>query len=259
MQSVRVNNRLPQVYRIYRSTPSTPARNMALFHPRFVVNEFAPVFRFLDELQGVSRASRCGPQAQKFRSFQPRFDVTENKDSYELKGELPGIEQKNIEVAFTDVNTLTIRGHTESYREEGTKPSEQVEAKAEQAEAIAGETEKAAATESQSETDSYHKASVEDEDFEHVSESDATMSGANPDATPTETPKETPKQEVAEAAKTERSRRWVSERSVGRFSRTFSFPNRIDQESVSASLKNGILSIVVPKAAVPENKRIEIQ
>ena len=102
---------------------------MALYYPRFVVNEFAPVFRLMDDLQAASKAGRCGQYSNRLRSFQPRFDVKENKDSYELKGELPGIEQKNIEVAFTDANTLIIKGHTESYREEGTAPSAQAEAR----------------------------------------------------------------------------------------------------------------------------------
>jgi len=52
---------------------------------------------------------------------------------------------------------------------------------------------------------------------------------------------------------------WVSERSVGEFARSFSFPTRVDQENVKASLKNGILSIVVPKLQkAKESKRIQI-
>ena len=234
---------------------------MAFFYPRFVANEFNPVFRLLNDVQAVSRPSRqqcgraqCGRAQQKVRWFQPRFDVTENKDSYELKGELPGIDQKNIEIAFTDEKTLTIKGHTESHREEGTHAATQP----------ASETEKTPATE-QTDSASFHKASVEDE-YVDVGESDTTMSGGNPEATPAETPKEVtseePQQqptEVAAPTQTERTKYWVSERSIGRFSRTWSFPKRVDQEQVSASLKDGILSIVVPKAAVPENKRISIQ
>ncbi len=248
MQSIRTTNKLPQAYRTIKAS-SVNSRNMSLFYPRFVPTELAPVFRLIDDLQGVShRRSRCGPQTNQVRSFQPRFDVKENKDSYELKGELPGIEQDNLEVAFTDEKTLKITGHTESR----AKPTAAVEGQAEAASATETEVESTPVPES--DTSSYHKASVED-DFEHV---------ANPNATPAETPATetapvTEKQEVAEPAKTERSRYWVSERSTGRFSRSFTFPSRINQEEVSASLKNGILSIVVPKAPAPENKRIEVQ
>jgi hypothetical protein len=51
---------------------------------------------------------------------------------------------------------------------------------------------------------------------------------------------------------------WVSERSIGEFSRTFSFPGRIDQEGVSANLTNGLLSITVPKAKKHESRRIAV-
>jgi len=51
---------------------------------------------------------------------------------------------------------------------------------------------------------------------------------------------------------------WVSERSVGQFSRTFTFPNRVDQDNVKASMKNGILSVIVPKSKKPESRKITI-
>jgi len=52
---------------------------------------------------------------------------------------------------------------------------------------------------------------------------------------------------------------WVSERSVGEFRRDFSFPARIDQDAVKASLKNGVLSIVVPKAKAVKSKKVTIE
>lgn len=52
---------------------------------------------------------------------------------------------------------------------------------------------------------------------------------------------------------------WVSERSVGEFARSFAFPGPVDHERVKASMKNGILSIVVPKMEKAKGmKRIEI-
>ncbi len=50
----------------------------------------------------------------------------------------------------------------------------------------------------------------------------------------------------------------MSERSVGEFSRSFSFPVRVDQDAVKASMKNGILSILVPKAKKHESRKIDI-
>lgn len=52
---------------------------------------------------------------------------------------------------------------------------------------------------------------------------------------------------------------WVSERSVGEFARSFSFPNPIDHDNVKASMKSGILSITVPKLQKAKTSRkIEI-
>ena len=55
-----------------------------------------------------------------------------------------------------------------------------------------------------------------------------------------------------------RPKYWVSERSVGEFHRAFSFSSRVDQDSVTASLKNGVLSVVVPNAASYQAKRINV-
>ena len=52
---------------------------------------------------------------------------------------------------------------------------------------------------------------------------------------------------------------WVSERSVGEFHRAFSFPSRVNQDEVKASLKNGILNVVVPKAPSYKAKRIDVE
>lgn len=56
-----------------------------------------------------------------------------------------------------------------------------------------------------------------------------------------------------------RHRYWASERSVGEFQRTFTFPGRVDQDNVKANLKNGILSVVIPKSTVPTAKKITIE
>ncbi|KAI5289691.1 hypothetical protein KEM52_000693 [Ascosphaera acerosa] len=40
---------------------------------------------------------------------------------------------------------------------------------------------------------------------------------------------------------------WVTERTTGAFHRTFNFPSRVDQDRVTATLRDGLLSIYVPK------------
>jgi HSP20 family molecular chaperone IbpA len=155
------------------------------------------------------------------RSFTPKFDVKELKNAYELHGELPGIEQKDIEIEFTDAQTLTVKGHTERSYTSGTPPAGFVEGPAAQAAITEGEPS--------------HKATVEEE-------------GAKKDTAV----------EAKKAKQEPEEKFWVSERSVGEFSRSFSFPVRVDQDNVRASMKNGILSILVPKAKKHESRKITI-
>ncbi|RLL96227.1 hypothetical protein CFD26_106378 [Aspergillus turcosus] len=53
---------------------------------------------------------------------------------------------------------------------------------------------------------------------------------------------------------------WASERSVGEFRRSFRFPNDVDRNGIDASLKDGVLSITIPKKAESSvSKRIDIK
>lgn len=168
---------------------------MSLFRTSFpAAGDFAPLFRLLDDYDNHRNHNQSI-----LRSFAPRFDVRESETAFHLDGELPGIAQENINIEFTDPQTLVVKGRTE--REYHTsEPKEQ-----------AGNEQAVVTSEKASKTS---KAS---------------------------------------------HRYWASERTVGEFSRTFSFPNRVDQDNVKASLKNGILSILVPKATASATKKITIE
>jgi HSP20 family protein len=194
--------------------------------------EVAPLFRILDELDNVRRL----PRSSAIRAFQPKFDVKELRDTYELYGELPGINQKDIEIEFTDPHTLVIRGRTERSFSKGAPPAGLVE----------GAQEPGRIAEESFEHVKHHKPVVEDENA--AEESTATKTTATTVADP-----QSQKKEVDEA------KYWVSERSVGEFHRSFTFPHRVDQDAVRASMKNGILSIVVPKMAEQQSRKITIE
>jgi HSP20 family protein len=49
------------------------------------------------------------------------------------------------------------------------------------------------------------------------------------------------------------------ERLYGRFARSFTLPASIDQEKISASFKDGVLSVVLPKAEEVKPKLIQVQ
>ena len=160
---------------------------MSLFQPFPTTSNdvgFAPLFRFLDDydVHRSSRDSQSGLSAPSY-TRSPRFDVRETKESYNLDGELPGTLQKDIEIEFSDPQTLIMKGTSE--REYHTPDSN------------------------------------DDSDLGH--------------------------------------RYWVSERSTGEFQRSFKFPTRVDQDAVKASLRNGILSVTVPKATAPTPKKITVE
>jgi len=239
----------PHIHRVIKtSTPQT--RHMAFFLPRVAFgpascgparNELAPLFSLFDDtFNEVARVS----SRQSRRSFAPRFDVKEAKESYSLEGELPGIDQKDIQIEFTDEHTLTIKGRSEHHTESSTPPSAAVESS--EKPAIQEGTATPASDDGSVKS---HQPTVEDEEaLAHSSAAAESSQVAAPAAAEEPTKAEAPKHQY-----------WVSERSVGSFERSFSFPSRVDQEAVKASLKNGILSIVVPKAKVPESRRINIE
>jgi HSP20 family molecular chaperone IbpA len=96
---------------------------MSLWHPRFSHTGspgFSSLFRMLDEFDryaGQQLGSTQGSTA--VTTFSPRFDVAEHENDYELQGELPGVSPENVEIEFTDDQTLVVRGHSERKHTEG--------------------------------------------------------------------------------------------------------------------------------------------
>ena len=217
------------------------------FFPHFnnMGSDFAPLFRLLDSATAdLVPSSRQQPR----QTFTPRFNVREVSGAYQLEGELPGIEQKDVEIHFLDERTLVIRGRTGS---ESTQTNEPAEAAPP---AKAGENE--AADDNVSEKSAnYHKASVEDEYVDAGAESEAAEGAQTPSSTTAEVAPTTETKKAAEPS----LKYWVSERSVGEFERRFSFPGRIELDAVKASLSNGILSVIVPKLLTNQSRRINIE
>lgn len=181
------------------------------------------MFRLFDEFDRQALRNVDHEISSSIRSFTPKFDVKETVENYELHGELPGIEQKDINIEWTDNNTLTISGRHEHVREEGNRKQGFIE-----------------------EGEHSRRATVEDAD-------------AEPSNKETQVTKQSEQKDLAKNEDAPKHRYWVSERSVGEFHRSFAFPARVDQDAVKASLKNGILSIIVPKAKAPKARKINIE
>ena len=230
------------------------------FFPPSPVSDLAPLFRLLDSATAdlVPSTSRAARRA----SFTPRFDVRELGSSYELQGELPGIEQKDLQIEFVDERTLVIRGRT---THESSSSQNGDEAAATTKAVEAGD---AAVDNAEAKTASkYRRPSVQEEE-EYVdagAEASDAPSGANTNASQTEVAEQSQQQQQSKdvtapsASEQPSFKYWISERSVGEFERRFSFPGRVDQDAVKASLKNGILSVVVPKIVAREARRIQIE
>jgi HSP20 family protein len=57
----------------------------------------------------------------------------------------------------------------------------------------------------------------------------------------------------------QRGRYHVVERSWGTFQRSFQLPAGIDEDRIEASFDQGVLTVRIPKAALPQPRRIEIK
>jgi HSP20 family protein len=106
--------------------------------------------------------------------FSPSFEVKENKDGYMFKADLPGVQDKDVEVKLVG-DRLTISGKREAERED--------------------------------KDDTYY----------------------------------------------------AYERSFGSFMRSFTLPSGIDADHVLAELKDGVLSVVIPKKEAAQGKTISIK
>ncbi|KAK4077990.1 hypothetical protein Purlil1_12141 [Purpureocillium lilacinum] len=217
----------------------TQARTMAFF-PRNLYNpdaSFGPLFRLLDEFDAYSRpvGENGTHRRSALRIWQPKFDVRETEERYELHGELPGVSKEQVQIEFTEPQTMVVRGRVERSYTTGTPPAGLLK-DAPAAKAIAGG--------SSEQTSASHRATLEDEG---ESAKNSSTEVVNKEA-------EAPSNEPADAGKY-----WLSERSVGEFSRTFNFPGSIEQDSVTASFKDGILSIAVPKAKRQGSRRVTIK
>ncbi|EHK16865.1 uncharacterized protein TRIVIDRAFT_217094 [Trichoderma virens Gv29-8] len=213
---------------------------MAFFQRNFYTPEtsFTPLFRLLEDFDTYSRQGNDNQRSSRraIAHWQPKFDVRETGEAYELHGELPGMNKQDVHIEFTDPQSIVIRGKVERTYTAGTPPAGALEdASMSGAITESGEHER---------PKSPHQATVEDEADEGTTA--ATTEGEVVKA-------DSPKKQPADSAKY-----WLTERSIGEFSRSFNFPSRVNQDGVTASFKDGILNVVVPKAAKHEPRRITV-
>lgn len=65
--------------------------------------------------------------------------------------------------------------------------------------------------------------------------------------------------EKSETRKQGHERRYhLVERTYGSFARSFQLPQGVDESKIAAGFENGVLQVRIPKAALPQPKRIQI-
>jgi HSP20 family molecular chaperone IbpA len=158
-------------------------------------------------------------------TFNPKFDVTEEDNTYTLQGELPGVDPKNVDIEFTDPQTLVISGHSERSHTEGD-PNLRI--------GSSTESKKIEGSESKDKSTSKDKSKSKDTSKDTSSKDESSENKSTP-------------------------RYWLSERSYGEFSRVFNFPQNIDQDKVSAKFDHGVLDIKVPKSEKKGSHKISIE
>jgi HSP20 family molecular chaperone IbpA len=187
---------------------------------------FTPLFQLLEDFDSYSRQFDSGHSHGIRRKFNPNFDLRELPDSYHLHGELPGIERGDVEMEFTGPQSLTIHGHSERSYTSG-KPA-------------AGFIERfptgGAITEG-----SEDSTAQEVPRHEEATETEADTAVTH-----------------SEKAQQPLEKYWVLNEATGSspgLSTSLSVSNRT---RVQASMKNGILSVILPKAPTHGGRKISI-
>lgn len=205
------------------------------FHQHNSDASFTPLFRLLEDFNNYSRDDQTGRRSG-LAQWQPKFDIRETGDAYELHGEFPGMSKENVHIEFTEPQTMTIRGRTERTYTANTPP----------AALLGARTASDAAIEDAEKDTNSHKATVEDEN-------EASTDEKSPEQT-----LQVEKKQEEKTAAVDKAKYWLTERSIGEFSRSFTFPTRVEHDEVSANFKDGVLSITVPKAKKHESRRIAV-
>jgi HSP20 family molecular chaperone IbpA len=207
-----------------------------------------------------------------------QFSVNQTEQGWQVEGETQGFDQENFNIEIADEYTLKVTGNTQWQAEKKPEAELQVEAApaiepkpAEETtqegvtinepdyETFAEADARASTPDSDTRSNKSYQATVED-DFEDLgAETSSLISSSS--STPAETKEPKGKEPAVEPQSTPAQPEVPAqqeERVHGSFQRTFRFPERIDAANVSATFKDGVLRVTVPKAPVQQVRRIAI-
>jgi len=194
---------------------------MALFSPFFPWRNDGSLFDHeLEDHPFLNMNSSFFRDANIARSN--RANVSETENEYHVEVEVPGYQKPEINIEFgVDGKSLTISGKSETSYEE--RPNQQKKG-----------------------------VTVEEVPEEGEKPQDKPQNKQSSSTAVAQTSKD---KTVAAPAGT---KYWISERTKGSFSRTFTFRSSLDAEKATAKLEHGILTVVIPKAQKAGVKKISI-
>lgn len=182
---------------------------------------FPSALRFFQDLDKYShylarfRHPVQGTGEQHLRqTFFPNFDVRELDNGFELHGELPGVRKEDVRIEFNGPKTLEISGFIESCY---TYPPSD-----EHKDALA--THNGNGPSETTKVESKLQEEVKAEGSSDLSKNPSDKTGQSGSV-----------------------KYWASERSLGEFHRSFTFPYRVQQDSTTATLNSGVLTVHIPK------------
>jgi HSP20 family protein len=158
-------------------------RSIALYHPNTIQNALSDFDRYFESF---FEDSILGPATRMINHF-PAVDIRETESAYLLDMELPGYDEKNVDVHI-DGSSLSIASKKEDCRESSGE---------------AGETE-------------------------------------------------------AKSSSRDKGIFMLRERRMSTFNRSFKLPENANPEAVSASFKNGVLSLEIKKRPEAQKRTIQI-
>jgi HSP20 family molecular chaperone IbpA len=253
---------------------------MAFFLPRTVYHTrrepaVSPLYRLLSDMDRLSRRSAAPEVCYVYRApvvvqrpWNPHFNVQETADEYILRSQLPELSKEDITVDFPEDQKLVVRGRQVEGRAQPGNDSTSSPAPAPQIEEAAT-PEPVSPVEDDARSRSSFQATVEDaadedDDFDVVS--DFSENHEEHQAAPEQQAKPEPKpqqsqqepQPTTQTPQPAEQQPASAPRVVREFSRTFNFPGPVNYDATTADLKDGLLTIVVPKPSKPQPRRIVI-
>jgi HSP20 family molecular chaperone IbpA len=221
--------------------------------------------RFLDEYG--RHVQEHMEQHKVYHHFNPRFDLEQFEDTYELYGELPGFRREDISIEAHDDHNLQVSGCIDHLNDQPPPPSQSRPSKDPVDPSV----------ESLRENESKQAPKTKDSNDDHEAASSRQVPATAPDPLEATTTKHErylnarfgdvldphatfiDEEPAAKPAAKPKVRYLISERHPSQFHRAFHFPTPIKKDEITATMENGILHITARRAPMPPPVKVQVK